>query len=129
MTKDNTPENPDTIELLSFRVGNEDYAIYIGCVREVRRWTTPASLPFESDFVLGVINLRGEVVPLLDLSARLRLPRDSGKDRNVTIIGNFEDTTTGLVVEAVSDIIAPSEQDMKPPPEMPLSGGNSYVQS
>ncbi|MFK7882491.1 chemotaxis protein CheW [Roseobacter sp.] len=129
MTENEVSDQSDTIELLSFRVGGEDYAIDIGCTREIRGWTAPSSLPSAPDFILGVINLRGDVVPLLDLAARLGLSADGDNDRNVIIVAKFQETMIGLVVDAVSDIIAPSEREMKSPPDITQDGGVSYVQA
>lgn len=127
---DNDVTKPsDAIELLSFCVGDEDYAIDISCTREIQGWTAPFTLPSATDFNLGVINLRGDVVPLLDLAVRLGLPAKDDNNRNVIIVAKFRETTIGLVVDAVSDIIAPSQHEMKPPPDVTQDGGASYVQS
>ncbi|MFC6638259.1 chemotaxis protein CheW [Sulfitobacter sediminilitoris] len=66
----------------------------------------------------GVINLRGTVLPVMDLSARLGLPKREQNARNVIIVVKLEETMTGLLVDAVSDIVAMSPEDMQPPPEL-----------
>ncbi|WP_299505078.1 chemotaxis protein CheW [uncultured Roseobacter sp.] len=129
MNETDVQENSEVVEFLSFRVGGEDYAIDIGSTREIRSWTTPSTLPDAPTFFLGVINLRGVMLPLLDLAARLGLPTPEVNERSVIIVAEIEDTPVGLLVEGVSDIIAPSKDEMQPPPDMANSGGDSYVQA
>lgn len=117
------------IELLCFRVGGEDYAIDISKTREIRGWTTPSPMPDAPEFVIGVINLRGVVLPLLDLAARLDLPTPETNERSVVIVAEVNELKTGLLVDAVSDIIHPSADEMQPPPEAATSSDRSYVQA
>ena len=111
------------IELLTFRIADQEYALDIMCVREIRGWTHATPLPHAPHYMKGVINLRGTVLPVMDLSARLGLPKREQNQRNVIIVVKLEDTMTGLLVDAVSDIVALSPDDMQPPPE--ISGGSS----
>ncbi|MCV3274426.1 chemotaxis protein CheW [Roseobacter sinensis] len=103
------------VELLSFRAGGQDYAIDIGSTREIRSWTTPSEMPDAPADMLGVINLRGEVLPLLDLAGRLGLPTPEVNERSVIIVAELDNEPIGLLVDAVSDIIAPSEDDLQRP--------------
>ncbi|MEP5729680.1 MAG: chemotaxis protein CheW [Sulfitobacter sp.] len=112
-----------SIELLTFRIADQEYALDIMSVREIRGWTHATPLPHAPKYMKGVINLRGTVLPVMDLSARLGLPQREQNERNVIIVVKLEDTMTGLLVDAVSDIIALSQEDMQPPPE--LSSGNA----
>ncbi|MGJ5619137.1 chemotaxis protein CheW [Sulfitobacter sp. MF3-043] len=107
-----------TIELLTFRLADQEYSLDIMSVREIRGWTRATPLPHAPHFMKGVINLRGTVLPVMDLGARLGLPPCERADRNVIIVVKFEDTMTGLLVDAVSDIIALTAQDLQPPPDM-----------
>lgn len=118
-----------SVEFLSFLVGGEDYAIDIGQVREIRSCTAPSPLPDAPPSVLGVINLRGAVLPLLDLAARLGLATQDSPERNVTIVAEVENIQVGLLVDAVSDIIALAEDDMQSPPDIANSGNTSAVRA
>jgi purine-binding chemotaxis protein CheW len=111
------------IELLTFRIAEQEYALDIMLVREIRGWTHATPLPHAPHYMKGVINLRGTVLPVMDLSRRLGLPNREQNDRNVIIVVNLDDTMTGLLVDAVSDIIALSPEDMQQPPE--ISSGSS----
>ena len=93
-------------ELVTFRVGNQDFCIDIMLVREIRGWTPATILPHAPSYVLGVINLRGSVVPIVDLSARLGLQASVPDDRHVIVIAVIENQTVGFLVNSVSDIIS-----------------------
>jgi len=115
------------IELLSFLVGGQDYSVDIMSVREIRGGAKATSLPHSPAYVQGVINLRGTVLPIMDLAKRLGMNTEVDKDRNVIIVVAIEERTVGLMVDAVSDILAISEEDMQPPPEMPADNERNFV--
>jgi purine-binding chemotaxis protein CheW len=77
----------------------------------------------------GVINLRGTVLPVMDLAERLGLPPREHTDRNVIIVVKFEETMTGLLVDAVSDIIALTSNDLQPPPDSASTGGGGIIKA
>ncbi len=106
------------VELLTFRLSEQEYSLDIMCVREIRGWTKTTPLPHAPSYMKGVINLRGTVLPVMALSERLGLPKTEHSDRNVIIVVKHGEALTGLLVDAVSDIIAISEDDLQPPPEM-----------
>ncbi|NNE79647.1 MAG: purine-binding chemotaxis protein CheW [Silicimonas sp.] len=105
-------------EYLSFRIGENEYSVEIMSVREIRGWTRTTSLPHAPDFVRGVINLRGTVLPVVDLALRLGLEETEPEDRNVIIVVDVESRVMGLRVDAVSDILSFSPDQLQPPPEM-----------
>ena len=119
------PANTSLTELLTFRLADEDYAMDIMSVREIRGWTRTTPLPHAPSYMCGVINLRGTVLPVMDLAERLGLPAQEKSDRNVIIVVKQGDALTGLLVDAVSDIVALTADELQPPPDMtPGSGAN-----
>lgn len=109
----------DTVkELLAFRVAGQDYAVDIMMVREIRSSTAATSLPRAPAFVRGVINLRGMVLPILDLARRLGIGEESDLTRNVTIVVDHDGRSFGLMVDAVSDIISISSDTLQRPPSL-----------
>lgn len=104
-------------EFLSFRLGAEEYAIDILQVREIRAHepvTRIANLP---EFIRGVINLRGNIVPIVDL--RLKFGQAAGYDAfTVVIILNIAERLMGIVVDAVSDVVALLPEQIRPAPDM-----------
>ncbi len=112
------PAASSRTEYLSFRIGESEYSVEIMSVREIRGWTRTTSLPHAPDFVRGVINLRGTVLPVIDLAVRLGLPASDPEDRNVIIVVDVGSRVMGLRVDAVSDILSFSRDQLQPPPEM-----------
>ncbi|WP_108893716.1 chemotaxis protein CheW [Palleronia abyssalis] len=110
-------------ELIAFTVGDQSLCIDIMKVREIRGWTSTTILPHSPAYVLGVINLRGAVVPIVDLSARLGLEPIKPKARNVILVTQIVDQIVGLLVSSVSDIVSVSPDDIQPMPQVgPRSG-------
>jgi purine-binding chemotaxis protein CheW len=112
------PASNLSLELLTFRVAEQEYSLDIMSVREIRGWTRTTPMPHAPDYMRGVINLRGTVLPVMDLARRLNLPSRETTDRNVIIVVKINGTLTGLLVDAVSDIVAMTEDDLQPPPEL-----------
>ncbi|APX11446.1 chemotaxis protein CheW [Tateyamaria omphalii] len=108
------------IELLTFKLGDQEYSLDIMSVREIRGWTRATPMPLAPSFMRGVINLRGTVLPVIDLAERLGLPKCGQSSRNVIIVVKHGGQMTGLLVDAVSDIVSLDANDMQVPPD---SGG------
>lgn len=108
-------------QYLTFILGEEHYGVDILTVTEIRGWEKPTRLPNSPDYVLGVINLRGIIVPILDLRLRFSLGQPSYTPTTVVIIlaiheADF-DCTMGFVVDAVSDVINADEENVKLAPD------------
>ncbi len=94
------------LEYVAISAGGQRFCIDIQHVMELRRWSPVTALPHSGDDVLGVINLRGAVIPIVDLAARFGLPPINRHDRNVIVIVRQKGSTLGLVVDAVSEILS-----------------------
>ncbi|WP_336245327.1 chemotaxis protein CheW [Maritimibacter dapengensis] len=114
-------------EYLSFLVGGQDYCVDIMQVREIRGGAKATTLPHSPDYMRGVINLRGTVLPIMDLASRLALDTETDGDRNVIIVVAISDRIVGLMVDAVSDILAIAEDDLQPPPDLPADQQRNFV--
>ncbi|GKY87697.1 chemotaxis protein CheW [Sinisalibacter aestuarii] len=115
------------IELLSFVVGGQDYCVDIMSVREIRGGARATPLPHAPPYMRGVINLRGTVLPIMDLAARLDLGHEAETGRNVIIVVAIGGRTMGLVVDAVSDILSVAGQALQTPPDLPADNARSFV--
>ncbi|GGD31496.1 chemotaxis protein CheW [Sinisalibacter lacisalsi] len=115
------------VELLSFLVAGQDYCVDIMSVREIRGGTRATPLPHSPPYMRGVINLRGAVLPIMDLSSRLEIAAAEDAPRSVIIVVSTKGRTMGLMVDAVSDILALPEAELQPPPEMPADSGRGFV--
>ena len=105
-------------EVVAFRVAQQDFCFDIMSVREIRGWTETTTLPHAQSYVKGVINLRGNVVPVVDLSDRLGFGETQPSARHVIIIAVVEGQTIGLLADVVSDILSISPDAMHPVPDM-----------
>lgn len=114
-------------QFISFRVGNEEFAIDIMAVREIKGWTETAPLPNQPDYNLGVLNLRGTIVPTFDLRCRFGMGRTDTTPYHVVIIANVKERTIGLLVDAVSDILTVGEEQIRPVPDMERMTAAEYL--
>ncbi len=104
-------------EFLTFRLGAESYAIDILKVQEIRGWEPPTAIANSPPFIKGVINLRGVIVPILDLRLKFRLSKAEYDEFTVVIILNVASRVVGAVVDSVSDVLALPREAIRPPPE------------
>ena len=128
MSLDKTAE-AETVELLTFQLSEQEYSLDIMSVREIRSWTKATPMPHAPSFMRGVINLRGTVLPVMDLAERLGLPRREHSDRNVIIVVKQGETMTGLLVDAVSDIITVQRDALQPPPDSASHAAPAVIRS
>jgi purine-binding chemotaxis protein CheW len=105
-------------ELIAFRIGEQEFCVNIMSVREIRGWTQATPMPHAPAYVLGVINLRGAVLPIVDLSARLGMKDAEPTARHVIIVAQMKNRVVGLLVEAVSDILTITDENIQPVPEV-----------
>jgi purine-binding chemotaxis protein CheW len=117
----------DNRQYITFIANRQEFASNIMAIREIRGWTATTPLPHVPDYVRGVVNLRGMVLPVIDLKARLGLGMTAVTAKHVIIVVNIGARMTGLLVDAVSDIITLSEADIQPPPDVMQSDGNQYI--
>jgi purine-binding chemotaxis protein CheW len=117
------------LELLSFRVADQEYSVDIMSVREIRGWTRATSLPHAPDYVRGVINLRGSVLPVVDLATRLGIEAGDPNERSVIIVVDVGGRTVGLRVDAVSDILSIPLGDLQTPPDLVTEQADSFIRA
>lgn len=129
MNNETVSHTPSEVELLSFRLAEEEYSVDIMSVREIRGWTRATPLPHAPAHVRGVINLRGTVLPVVDLSVRLGMEPVVGDSRNVIIVVQVGTQTAGLLVNAVSDILALPRSELQPPPELTADAAHSFIEA
>jgi len=103
-------------ECLTFRIGAEDYGIDILQVQEVRSYEAPTRIAQTQPHVLGVLNLRGEIVPVIDMRLQLGLAQANFNDSTVVIVLKVGGRAFGLVVDAVSDVVGLTPEQLRPVP-------------
>jgi purine-binding chemotaxis protein CheW len=115
-------------ELITFRIGAQEFCVDIMSVREIRGWTKTTALPRSPAYVRGVVNLRGAVLPIVDLSSRLGFANTDPTERSVIIVAQIGSQTVGLLVDAVSDIITVAATDIQPTPDVASELVRIFVQ-
>ena len=104
-------------QFLTLRLGSEEYAIDILRVQEIRSYEEPTRMVNAPVFIKGVINLRGVIVPIVDLRLKLNIDKVEYNEFTVVIILNVRGTVIGAVVDAVSDVVTLTSQSIKPAPQ------------
>jgi len=105
-------------EYLSFTLGDEQYGVDILNVQEIRGYDGVTRIPDAPEYIKGVINLRGTIVPVMDLRLKLRLEHANYDPFTVMIVINFNQRVVALVVDSVSDVIELDPSQLRPPPEL-----------
>ncbi len=114
-------------QFISFKIGSEEYAIDIMAVREIKGWTETTALPNQPDYILGVMNLRGIIVPVYDLRCRFGMGLTEASRSHVVIIVAARDRMAGLLVDAVSDILTIESTGICPVPQAECSASTSFL--
>ena len=114
-------------EYLTFRLGQEEYGIDILRVQEIRSYEQPTRLAHAPDFIKGVIDLRGVIVPIVDLRLKLHCAQAEYTDFTVVIILNVAGTVLGAVVDAVADVVALQPEAIKPAPRFQGQLDSTFV--
>jgi len=115
-------ENEGLMQLVGFEVGKEIFGVDILMVREIIRSAPITAVPNSPEFVEGVINLRGDIIPVIDLRKRLNLFRDDKQEKNWILILEVEGSVTGFVVDRVDEVMKIEEDSIEPAPEIVLAG-------
>jgi len=123
----NAPDPNAPREFLSFTLGQESYAIDILKVQEIRGYETPTRIANTPDFIKGVVNLRGHIVPIVDLRLKLGMDEARYDGTTVVIILNILKRVVGMVVDGVSDVVALAPDSIKPAPELGASLDTRYI--
>lgn len=114
-------------EYLTFSLGQEEYGIDILKVQEIRGYDTVTRIANSPDFIKGVINLRGIIVPIIDMRIKFHLDHADYNEMTVVIILNVAGRVIGMVVDGVSDVITLKAEQIKPAPEFGAAIDTKYV--
>ena len=109
--------NKDKTEYLIFTLGDESYGVDILTVQEIRAYEAVTNIANTPDFLKGVMNLRGVIVPIVDMRLKFNLGEATYHEMTVVIILNISNRVVGIVVDSVSDVVALLESEVKPPPQ------------
>ena len=106
------------LEIVSFHLGDQEFCIDIMAIREIRGWAPVTPMPHTPPYVLGLINLRGAVIPVIDMAARLGMKMTEPSERSAIIVTDIAGKLVGLLVEQVSDMMTIKSEALQPAPEI-----------
>ena len=114
-------------EFLAFTLGSEEYGIQILKVQELRGYESVTSIANAPDFIKGIVNLRGTIVPIIDMRIKFKLGAPTYDQFTVVVILNLAGHTIGMVVDSVSDVVTLSPEQIKPAPHMGTAFDTHYL--
>ncbi len=115
------------IQVVSFKIGDEEFGVNILQVQEINRLVQITRVPNAPDFIEGVMNLRGRIVPVVNLRKRFGL-QQRGYDKNTrVVVVELNDKTVGFIVDSVSEVLRFSKNDVEPTPDLITGIGNEYI--
>jgi len=117
----------DMLQFLTFTVGREEYGIDIMTVKEIKGWSEVTRLPNSPEFMRGVMNLRGLIIPIFDLRTRFGMGITEANEKNVVIILSAGERIIGILVDTVSDILDSTSEDIKPSPAVENDVKDEFV--
>jgi purine-binding chemotaxis protein CheW len=112
---------------LTFSIGKESYGIEIRYVTEIIGIQAITELPELPEYVKGIINLRGKIIPVMDVRLRFKKEQKEYNDRTCVIVVDIKDLSIGLIVDSVSEVLTIPEQDIVEPPQMNKGFSNRYI--
>ncbi len=114
-------------ELIAFRLGQQEFCVDVTKVREIRGWSPATPVPHAPSAVLGVINLRGLVLPIIDLAVRMGFPATEPTSRHAIMVVEVGAQVMGVLVDGVSEIFSVSEEKIQPTPDVAASVSKRLV--
>jgi purine-binding chemotaxis protein CheW len=115
-----------TLEIIAFHLGGQQFCIKTTSIREIRGWAAATPLPHAPADVIGVMNLRGSVIPIIDLAARLGVRSNIDTTRSAIVVAEVGRSVVGLVVDQVSDILSIRGDQIQPVPDLGMAFDPSF---
>jgi len=119
----------DLLQLVSFKIGNEEFAIDILKVQEIIKIISITKVPNSPYYVEGVINLRGRVIPIIDLRTRLGLEKIAHNNETRIIVVELHGTIVGFIVDAVNEVLRISKSITEVPPDLVVGINSEFIES
>lgn len=127
-TTSNTPDNDEVLQWVTYRLGDETYGINVMQVQEVLRYTEIAPVPGAPDYVLGIINLRGNVVTVIDTRARFGLASTDVTDNTRIVIIESDEQVVGILVDSVAEVVYLKSSEIDSAPNVGTEESAKFIQ-
>ncbi|MCZ7603991.1 MAG: chemotaxis protein CheW [Melioribacteraceae bacterium] len=125
----NRKENSELIQLVSFKVGREEFGVDILKVQEINRMLKITKVPNSPDFVEGVVNLRGRIIPVVDLRKRLSIGEREHDAKTRIVVVDITGNTVGFIVDEVNEVLRISKDILENPPELVAQVDSDFITS
>ena len=122
-------EAAELLQLVSFFIGNEEFGVDILYVQEINRMSQVTKVPNSPDFVDGVINLRGRVIPVIDLRLRLGMPKKEPDKNTRIIVMEVTGKTVGFIVDSVNEVLRIPKNVTEAPPDLAVGVNSEFIKS
>ena len=122
-----TDKSVSALQIVCFKVGKEEYGIDILKVQEILKLPKITRLPKSADFIMGVMDLRGKVIPIIDLSKRFRIENGSAGVGKRAIVVDIRNKRVGLAIDSVSHVVKVDGKDIEPPPPIVKGISGRYI--
>lgn len=127
-TINSTNFSGDTLEIIAFRLHDQEFCVKTTTIREIRGWAPSTPIPHAPADVIGVMNLRGSVIPIIDLAFKLGMPSTVANERSAIVVAEVHNMVIGMLVDRVSDILTIASGQVQPVPEVTASFDRSYCE-
>jgi purine-binding chemotaxis protein CheW len=127
--EEQTKVSSELLQLVSFVLGNEEFGVDIICVQEINRMLQITKVPNSPDYVEGVVNLRGRVIPVLDLRQKLGMPKKEHDNNTRIIVVEVNNKTVGFIVDGVKEVLRVPVSITEAPPEIVTGINSEYIKS
>ncbi len=127
MVEEKKSELTELLQLVSFKIGEEEFGVDILKVKEINRILKITKVPNAPTFVKGVVNLRGRIIPVVDLRSRLGMPSIEYNGKTRIVVVELENRTVGFIVDEVSEVLRIPRDITEPPPEMVANVDTDYI--
>ncbi len=127
VSKNQNKQNDSVMQLVTFKIGEEEYAVDILNVQEINRMVAVTKVPAAPEFVEGIINLRGKVIPIIDLRRRFGFPQLEADKSTRIIVVELSSSVVGFIVDSVSEVLRINSSVTEPPPDIVMSISTDYI--
>ena len=124
---ENKHQSATSFQIVCFKIGNEEYGVEILQVQEIQKLPKITALPKSPDYILGVIDLRGKVVPIVDLSKKFKIQSKKNDETTRAIFVEIKGKKVGLSIDAVSHVLKVDSNEIEPPPPVVKGISGKYI--
>jgi purine-binding chemotaxis protein CheW len=125
-TINSTMYSGEVLEIIAFRLHDQEFCVKTTTIREIRGWAPSTPLPHAPKDVIGVMNLRGSVIPIIDLAYKLGMKSTVANERSAIVVAEVHNMVIGMLVDRVSDILTIPSSQVQPVPEVSASFDKSF---